>query len=333
MTGNIININIEVIDEIEDKEWDELITHSQDSSIFHTKEWANIIQKTNMKISTKYIVARDKNGNLLGGLQIFDNSLPGGFHLLETPYLGNPLISKGTQIDINNQILKKLFQISKKSKVVKVLIGDYSNTCSYLNQLKFKKKEFFTYLVELENSYDKIRKEKFNRNCRRNISKAEKNNIKIRKVENLKDVELYHKISKETHLRLSGFEVYSLNYFKNIYETMNNKEMFIWNLAEINGRIIAGSLIFLHKNSLFNFLTINYSDCKKYEPNFLLISNDIKWAIENEYKYYNLGGNPEDAEGLNRFKESWGAERKIYNLYYIEKLPWKIANKYLDFKK
>jgi len=328
-----MNFKIETTKEVDYKEWNNLIEKSSNSTVFHTLEWMNVMKRTNKKISPLYIIARDGNGEICGGLQLFNHAIVNGIYCLETPYWGNPILIDEDNEDIRRMILKRLGKFGKKPNIARIFLGDFYNTCSYLNQLGFKKENFFTYVLELKISFDWMWKNRFDRNARRNIMKAQKNDIKIEKITNLSQVEQYYQISKHTHMRLDNEVRYSLDFYKNVYEIMGRKRRIYWHLAKKNDIVMAGALHFLHKDTIFNFLSATYSQYFKYSPNRLLISSAIKWGLDNGYKYYNLGGNPQKAKGLNKFKESWGAVKKDYAIYTYERNLYKFNKKIAETKK
>ena len=72
----------------------------------------------------------------------------------------------------------------------------------------------------------------------------------------------------------------------------------------------------VYKDTIIYWDGSSYTQGLKYRPNNALMWEAIKWGCEKGYKYYNLGSSPKSASGLGRFKEGWGADKKIYYTYY-----------------
>jgi CelD/BcsL family acetyltransferase involved in cellulose biosynthesis len=83
-----------------------------------------------------------------------------------------------------------------------------------------------------------------------------------------------------------------------------------YDLVEQRGIPIGGSLHFTFRGSAINWLTV--SDERKWDlrPNHFLIARVMRDLCAAGFREYNLGGSPPEAEGLIKFKEAWGAERR-----------------------
>jgi len=303
-----------------------LIEKSPNSTCFHTLEWSQVIKRTNKNVSSIYIVARDNSGGICGGLQLFKHKILPGIYYLDTPYWGNPILMDEGNENIRRMILIRLKELAEKPNNIRVFLGDFSNNCSYLNQLGFKTEIFFSYVLELEISCEWMMNNRFHRLAKRNIKKTQKNNIIIEKITNPTQVDQFFQISKDTELRLNNKILYSLEFYREIFNVMNKKGMVYWHLAKKDDAILAGSLHFLYKDRIHNFLNACYLKYFKYSPNYLLILNSIICGFDNGYKFYDLGGHPE-SKGVTTFKEAWSATRRNYSLYYKNKFLYNAIKK------
>ena len=89
---------------------------------------------------------------------------------------------------------------------------------------------------------------------------------------------------------------------------------------------MAYQINFLFKDVLCYWDGASLPDFLTDRPNDALMGHSINWAKRNKLKFYNLGGSPEKAEGLIKFKEDWGGERKKYFIYEKTSTLGKIQN-------
>lgn len=102
-------------------------------------------------------------------------------------------------------------------------------------------------------------------------------------------------------------------------------------LCKKDGKIIAGAAIKIQDNKTILFLNASNHEFLKYQPNNLLYWSIIKWAKENDFSIFDLGGYQLNAENgsklyeINKFKLRWGGEIKKYYIY--DKNPFYIIGR------
>ena len=62
-----------------------------------------------------------------------------------------------------------------------------------------------------------------------------------------------------------------------------------------------------HQGAAMNWLPVSREKSWPLRPNNFLIARTLETLCEAAYLEYNFGASPHGAEGLIRFKESWGA--------------------------
>lgn len=138
----------------------------------------------------------------------------------------------------------------------------------------------------------------------------------------------FFNIYTKTMQRLNAKAIYffSLDYFESLILNQPNK--FSIALVYFNDIAISTELIIKNEDNLYAFLGGTDSDFFNYRPNDFLRVEVIKWAIENKFKYYVLGGGLVDGDGLYKSKKClfpkdddvvYYTGRKIINqqLYHI----------------
>jgi lipid II:glycine glycyltransferase (peptidoglycan interpeptide bridge formation enzyme) len=155
--------------------------------------------------------------------------------------------------------------------------------------------------------------EKVDKDGRWGVKKAEREKLIIKENFSEKDLNGFFKIYKETCL-YGGINPHSEE------EIKKEKPKFF--LCYKDNQVIAGSAVILNSKEKFTlFLNASSPDYQKYQPNNLLYWHCIIWGKKNGYKIFDLGGFQLGAKpgeklcNINRFKERWGGEKKIYYIY------------------
>jgi len=233
-------------------------------------------------------------------------------------------------------VLKKFSELYKKINVIYLSQSDYSNKCQYLKNLGFECKNDFLHLLELRPPFNRLYEEIFKRCIRKNVRSATEKGIVLEEVKNISQVEQYYNIAADTYLRHGDKMRYSLDFYKNIFNIMSPKMLIKWHLAKKDNIVVAGTLHFIYKDMIFDFLNASHKEYQNLRPNDLLVYSMIKWGVENGYKYYNFGASPSEAKGLIRFKENWGAKKVEYLIYEKKSTLFKVErflrNKWIKIK-
>lgn len=116
-------------------------------------------------------------------------------------------------------------------------------------------------------------------------------------------VKLFFDIYTKTMIRRNAKNIYffSLNYFESLI--LNNLDEFSIAFAYIDDIPISAELIIKNQNTIFAFLGGTDSDYFHCRPNDFLRVEIIKWAINQGFKYYVLGGGLKDGDGLYKSKK------------------------------
>ena len=171
-----------------------------------------------------------------------------------------------------------------------------------------------TVVVELDNSIDNL-KEGLASHLKRQLKKAEKENINIRRAKKQDDISqfinAYNNFSAQRDLQQISSDLSPL-LFDNIFK--DEKRGGVW-FAERNNKILAGAAVVVSgKRAVFEW---GYSCLDKKTQNLpashCLHWSIINWAKEQGLTYYDLGGyNADQGEeyGLNRFKLGFSKRRQ-----------------------
>ncbi|MBU4124298.1 MAG: GNAT family N-acetyltransferase, partial [Nanoarchaeota archaeon] len=271
------------------------------SNIFHTIEWRNSIVNT-FGYKPYYLLSRD-DGSIMGCFPMFCvNSFIFGKRFISLPFAfsGDP-IYKNTKV--LREMLVRSKEISKGSKYLEIrmrqkLPDDIAKDYGLNENLETKLS-----ILELTNSDDAW--DKMDKKHRNAIRKAEKDGLKVREG-NENDLRTYHSLKMKLSAKKYGIPSEPLCFYRNLWSLMYSKNMIKIFVAELEGKIIGGIILLMHKDEILYFSGAANENYLHLKPYNLLVWEAIKYSCKNKYKYFNFGTS--DNKGLLDFKESWGAK-------------------------
>ena len=156
---------------------------------------------------------------------------------------------------------------------------------------------------------------------RRGIRKAEKEGVKIANAESrdqLREWFLLH-----LRLRKSKFHLLAQPYefFLNIWDTFVEKGDGFLSLASADGRLIAGTLYLVWKDTCYYKFNASSPDSLLLRPNNLLMWHGMREAKRRGLRLLDLGRTNAAQEGLLTFKRGFGAVEEDLLALTFEKSP------------
>jgi hypothetical protein len=148
--------------------------------------------------------------------------------------------------------------------------------------------------------------DQFSHTTRKNIKRAKKREVCIRRGEKLEDIRLFYQLHTETRRR-HGVPVQPWRYFRMLHERIVRPGLGFVLLAHKGGTCWAGA-VFLHWGDT---LTCKYSasleDTERLRCNNLVFWTAMRWGCENGYAVFDMGRSNVENEGLRRYKRGWAA--------------------------
>lgn len=178
---------------------------------------------------------------------------------------------------------------------------------------------FYGHTLELGKNPE-ILFQSFRENARRNIKKAEKENVKVTICREMEDVKVFYRLNCMTR-RQHGLPPQPFLFFKKVHEHILSKGLGLIVLATHEGKPIAGNVFFhFGKKAIYKYGASDNSYLR-LRANNLIMWEAIRWYSKNGYTHFCFGRTEPENDGLRRFKNGWGArEEKIrYYKYDLER--------------
>ena len=334
---------------VPDEGWEKKLLEHNTSTVYQTHNWQEVFKQVYDSIPV-YITVFNSNNDIVGQLaalihkkhywkdvDAFTSFI--GQKLNLRTYLNwfhGPVIHDySNQNAIVAEILSNIDRIVLKNKVTFIrgisppLDQNISNKS--FKKFGYKLESWATYITELHQTSDELF-QSLNKKTRYDIKKSESNELEFEVVNNINS---YHEFSnvKWESLERSGQKpkrrsIFFEKHFELLYKPGYEKLF----LVRHNGKILSGIL-----TEIFNGHVIQHgvgnSLQTKLRPGSFLTWHTIKWALENNFSTFDMGGiNPmpksKKEEQIDFYKSKWAGKKYNYFLYtkIINKTKSKIAS-------
>lgn len=316
-------MEVTISENVEYNKWNELLENCNDATIFQTQEMLDVLRKSFDNYRIRYIIASEDNKIVCGMpiIRIKRRTFCG----CSTADWGTPVLLENNKVALK-EVLEKFSSLSSEKGISYLSVNDYFDKCSFLKCLGFSAKRCLYQIVDLETPFENMFKGKISKSRRKNAQASIKRGVTVEEVITAEQVEEYYEMAKYTYATRGGALPYSLQFYQNVLEIMSEKGLVKWHMARKNEKPIAATLHFIYKDMVFDLLDASYHEYQNFRANDLLVYNMMKWACENNFKYYNFGSSGENAEGLIEFKRIWGGVESHFPIYEKQNMTHKIAN-------
>lgn len=304
------------------KKWNEYIQRNEKSTVFHTIEWKNIIQKV-YKFQPFYFLAIE-NDKVKGILCSFLTKGIFGKKIVSTPFnFYNQTLFDDKETGKN--LIEHLTTIGKKEKIKYIELKTLEKFDSKLvSQLNMKESEhYFISNLELisdpeEKYYPRLRK-----NLRTLKRNAETENIKIRKLKDENDLRQFYDILMRLYRDKHNMIPQPYAFFYRMCKLFDKNFQLL--VAEHNGKVIAGMVLLFFKKQVVYAYGASSQDYTRFSPGTLLVDEAIRRTSKMGCTKMDFGVTSAHQENLLNYKSNWGAEPSKLPYYYIliksDKIP------------
>ncbi len=284
--------------EIGDPGWMEFVSASQDATAFHHPAWAALLGDC-YGYSAFALALHDSAGRIAAGVPVLDvsNRLTGK-RWVSLPYTDacSPLVAPPGSLE----------------ELVDVL--DEERRKQAIPEFEFRAKlpglqtrsEAVIHLLPLAPDLDQMER-RFKRSVRQHIAKGHRSGVTVRRAEAVGDLaDTFYGLHVQTRRR-QGVPVQPRRYFVRLWQRILEPGLGFCLLAYSDHRPVAGAVFLAWKDTVVYKYSASDHNHLKLRPNYVLLSEAIRWSGANGYTRLDLGRSDLDHGGLRHFKSSWGA--------------------------
>jgi hypothetical protein len=290
------------------QEWDEFASRYTDL-IFYQSVWSRVL-KEGLGGQPLYFYLREGEEIVAG--------LPGvllNFRIFKILYASIPyghLIGQKFYYPTFLEILEKEFG---RKGIDQIRLAESPFSEPYPFESSFKPVSSKCTLLDLRGRDKERIWEGYKKNIRRDIRKAQRSGIRIRRGDSRDDANTFYKLYLASMERNRAMAKYPLRWVETLYEVLAQKGLAAIQMAELNDVAIAGVLLVYSASSTHYFHNGSQYEFLKFCPNELLVHSSLESAVEKRISFFDfMGSDPNDLP-LVRFKEKWGSRSMDLNTY------------------
>lgn len=277
-------------------------------TFYHTKNWHETLNKTfgwKIKAATCY-----NGSNLVYFLPFIEKMRLNLSHVKISLPLSHKIgpayeLKAAKKIEADNKMFEKLTNIEVHDKINSASLNKFSTDTIITLDL-----EMFKNLDDLFHDLDKS-------SIQRKIKKAEKENIKVKKTNNLESFKTFSNLENITRYK-QGSPAYPQNFFSNLYESFKGTPYLNLYSAQFNDEIVSG-VIFSQFNNEAIYLygaSLDNRDLYRLGINQITMWEAVKDSYFKGLKRVDFGKTPNSLESLEKYKLKWGGTSKPLTYSY-----------------
>jgi lipid II:glycine glycyltransferase (peptidoglycan interpeptide bridge formation enzyme) len=296
------------IDPTTDARWDELVAGHPQAVVYQLSDFAEILHRC-YGFEASYIGLEDDQGRLIAGLPLMQTrGLYRGARVVSLPLA--PRAGPITATDEDAAILLRAACARaselRASFVMRSWQGQYQELVPELVPVG----RFPSWVVRLPADPDELRR-RWRASLRQNVDQSAAFGLSIRDAENERDLRRFYRLYVLA-MKRHGAAARPFSQIRLSWRLLGRSGHIKVLLAERKGTALAGALLHL----IGKTVELRYvgSDARHHaqRPNHALYWNVQRWAIENGYETFDMGGGD---GSLAAFKRGWGAEPVPWTKY------------------
>lgn len=290
--------------------WDAFVGAADGASVFHTSAWASLWTESWGNARWRAI-ALEADGAIQGAIAAIERRR-GPFRSVDAmPFAtyGGPIVRRGHRdpAGVRAALLEAFGRWVGSRFVLRWQLAWYGGEAAPLPE-GMPRADAFTHVLALGKSFDELA-EGFSPSTRRLIRQAEESGLAIRPFTEEEDLRAFYDLAVET-VRRRGGEPKPYALYAHILRRLVPAGLARYHLVTHGAEPVAASLHLFHEGVATNWLPVSRSASWSLRPNNYLIAHVLASLCDAGYLEYNFGASPDDALGLIRFKEGWGARRR-----------------------
>lgn len=313
MTGPIVILEPEVqaagatvheIDPTTDPRWDGLLHRHPQASIFHTREWLEVLKRTYGYNPVAYTTSAP-NGPLTNAIPFCRiTGLLGKKRLVSLPFSDHcqPLAESVEQLQCLMLFLQKKRDLEKWNYVEIRPRNDIRPAGTDLSRSQ----SFSFHRLDLRPTADAIFNNLHKSCIQRKIRRAEKAGLVYKSGASERLLDQFNQLMLMTRRR-QGVPIQPIEWFRNLVQSFGSNLTI--RIALVNQQPVAGILTLRHKQTLFYKYGCSDRSFSRFGGMQMLLWRAILEAKAEGLLEFDLGRSDAENSGLVSFKDRWGARR------------------------
>jgi len=291
-------------------EWEGLVRESPGASVYHTAEWAELWPAALSRSRAVFAVGSEDGRYLAGMPAVVRGRFPlARAYSMPMGTYGGMLLRRGAAGRAEDHF-KGLAGALGVLKPCLSEVVDFEGRHGFLIKHGYARREARTHVVDLE-AHRKLSRQK----TKRGAVQSARRGVDVRDLADEGELAQCHRLLEERDRGYGQATRYRREFYSQMWRRLAPLGRARIGLAAADGRIIGFTADLMFGDTVTYWDGASAPAHRSLRPADALISATIEWGLANGCRWLNLGGSPPGAEGLVRFKESWGGEERSYGVY------------------
>lgn len=292
--------------DLDDPRWLAFVTSSPVATAFHHPAWARVLRESYG--FPAFALAMDVSGEITAGMPVMEVKRPLGVRRwVSLPFTDHcsPLVAEG----LGDHFTGAATQMAERAGIRQLEVhAPLDGPGIHLRA------EGVIHTLGLGPDPDQVRRSFHRSQVIRNIDRAERAPITLRRATSASDVtDAYYGLHVRTR-RKQGVPVQPRRFFRMLWTHMLDPGLGFVLLVYSGSTPIAGAVFLAWNGTITYKYGASDPDYLHLRPNHLIFWDAIQWACENGFSAFSFGRSDMSNQGLRDFKSGWGAREE--DLYY-----------------
>ena len=284
--------------ELTDRRWGDFVARHPSATPFHHPDWAKLIADC-YGFRAFAVAIGDASGEIRAGLPVVEvchlRAEPKWVTLPFTDYCP-PLVSPEEETGLICALQRASKAAGIRSVEVRAPVGGASSAG----------RGALRHVIALNGDPAAVHAG-FGRSVRKNIQRAERRGVTIRRAEHREDlVDTFYRLHLRTRRRL-GVPVQPRRFFRMLWESIIRTGLGSVFIAEASARPVAAEVLLSWNGTTISKYSASDERAWTLRANSLITWHLIKTACQQGSQWFDFGRTDAGHEGLRAFKQSWGA--------------------------
>jgi CelD/BcsL family acetyltransferase involved in cellulose biosynthesis len=298
-----------------DERWVAFVNSMPNANVFHHPVWINLLAEF-YGYRPFVIAVCNEEGEVKAGVPLMEVNSP----LTGRRWVSLPFTDHCTPLYRGDTLPRELFEYLSGLQInLAVPRVEIRGAIPYDDQVHRDNNQVL-HLLRLSGEAQKVFRNFHRSQVKRNIARAEREGIKVRRGENERDLDTFYDLHLKTRHRL-GVPVQPKRYFESLWQRIINAGLGFILLAYKDSVPIAGGVFLTYKATLVYKYGASDEDYWPYRANHLLFWTAIRWGCEHGYSLFDWGKTSISNTGLRNFKSGWGAQESILTYSVLSATP------------
>lgn len=328
---DVLELTPSLRSEVSKEKWEQLLSSSSGATIFHTWEWASVLEETYRDLEVRYIVVEDQDGRYAAGMPFAYSRNLFLCTFLSMPFgtYGGPIAVDGLEEDVVPFLGVAIQGVTRGTLPFSFYCVLFNTPMVFERAIqnafpRGNRTRVSTHLIDLSEGFNVLWDSSFDKETRTCARKAARNGVTIKKGIGTESAAELHRLYKRQSKEWGIAKVYPQRLISQIADQMSQRAQ-IWT-GTLNGEPVCAVLVFYFRDSLMAWLSGQNAEGRRVCASHLLYTEILKDACENGYTVFNFGGSG-NLQGIRFFKESFGGKEFVYSLFANESGIFKFARK------